>query len=82
MNIIDRVIRSDSGFRLVIYIACIIILAIYVLTRQTYRNGAAVILFVGAVLTIRQYFAWRIKKRREQEAEKYKEQVEENAPDA
>ena len=82
MNIVDRVLKSDSGFRLLLYLVCIIILAIYIIIEQKYRTGAMIILFIGAVSTARQYYAWRLKKRKELEIGKYKEQAIERAPDA
>lgn len=81
MNIVDRILQPDSGFRLILYLACIIILSIYIFFEQRYRAGGLIILFVGTILTIRQYHLWRLRKQKELDIGEYKEQESEKVPD-
>ena len=82
MNIVDRVLQSNGGFRLLLNIFCIIILSIFIIIEPRYRTGGLIILLVGMGLTVRQYRSWRLKRREELEIGKYREQTVEKAPDA
>jgi len=81
MNIVDRILQPDSGFRLLLYLACIIILSISIIFEPRYRAGGLIILFVGTILTIRQYYLWRLKRQKELDIKEYKEQESEKTPD-
>jgi hypothetical protein len=63
MNIIDRMFRFGSTFRLLLFLASVIVLSIYILRNPGQNRGTWIILIVGFIGTAREYHRWQANRR-------------------
>ena len=63
MKILDKMLNFGSTFRLLLFTASLIILAIYIVSGSAQSGGAFVILFIGMIGTVREYRMWQASRR-------------------